>query len=89
MLYTHAPPIATQRSSRAERDGYLLREWIGIEPTRRLCSRLAGFEAQGGHQSRVHSPTTFSTVQPCGNEHKPEAPERTKEAKRTSLAGAF
>lgn len=31
------------------------REWMGIEPTRRLCSRHTGFEAQDGHQIRVHS----------------------------------
>ena len=32
------------------------REWMGIEPTRRLFSRHNGFEARGGHQIRVHSP---------------------------------
>lgn len=31
------------------------RERMGIEPTRRLFSRHTGFEAQGGHQSRVRS----------------------------------
>ena len=31
------------------------RERMGIEPTWRLFSRHTGFEAQGGHQSRVHS----------------------------------
>ncbi len=31
------------------------RERMGIEPTWRLFRRHTGFEAQGGHQSRVHS----------------------------------
>ena len=35
---------------------FVKREWMGIEPTRRLFSRHTGFEAQGGHQIRVHSP---------------------------------
>ncbi len=35
--------------------GKIQREWMGIEPTRRLFSRHTGFEAQGGHQIRVHS----------------------------------
>lgn len=31
---------------------------MGIESTWRLCRRHAGFEARGGHQSRVHPQTT-------------------------------
>ena len=38
----------------ASRCGNQLREWMGIEPTRRLFSRHNGFEARGGHQIRVH-----------------------------------
>ena len=34
------------------------REWMGIEPTWRLFSRHTGFEAQGSHQSCVHSRKT-------------------------------
>jgi hypothetical protein len=34
-----------------------LREWMGIEPTWPLFRGHTGFEAQDGHQIRVHSPS--------------------------------
>jgi hypothetical protein len=35
----------------------VLREWMGIEPTWLLFRGHTGFEAQDGHQIRVHSPS--------------------------------
>ena len=43
-------PIDSSRARKRKR------EWMGIEPTKRLCRRFAGFEDRGGHQIRVHSP---------------------------------
>jgi len=38
---------------------------MGIEPTWRLCRRHAGFEARGGHQSRVHPQASRLWHQTC------------------------
>ena len=52
--------IATVCGVRRKSREIVQREWMGIEPTRPLFRTLTGFEAQGGHQIRVHSPNRFS-----------------------------
>ena len=46
-----AEKTSTKPASSAENG-----KWMGIEPTWLLFRGHTGFEAQGGHQIRVHSP---------------------------------